>query len=96
MSRGRIKPAIGPSLIGMIVGVLFVILGITVFIPLANAAGFPASIFAIIWTVIAATITLYYGINFSVAVVLQSTILTSKRSRQAQPPRRTSTRSCAS
>jgi hypothetical protein len=52
-----------PSLIGMIVGVLFVILGLTVFIPMANAAGFPASIFAIIWTVIAAASTLYYGIN---------------------------------
>jgi hypothetical protein len=63
MSRGRIKPGSGPSLVGMIVGVLFVILGLTVFIPLTNAAGFPASIFAIIWTVIAATITLYYGMN---------------------------------
>jgi len=63
MSRGRIKPGIAPSLIGMIVGVLFVILGLAVFIPLANAAGFPASIFAIIWTVGAATGTLYYGIN---------------------------------
>jgi len=47
----------------MVVGVLFVILGLTVFIPLTNAAGFPASIFAIIWTVIAAAGTLYYGIN---------------------------------
>jgi hypothetical protein len=63
MSRGRITPGSGPSLVGMIVGVLFVILGLTVFIPLSNAAGFPASIFAIIWTVIAATITLYYGMN---------------------------------
>ena len=63
MSRGRITPGSGPSLVGMIVGVLFVILGLTVFIPLTNAAGFPASIFAIIWTVIAATITLYYGMN---------------------------------
>ena len=63
MSRGRIKPGIAPSLIGMIVGVLFVILGLTMFIPLASAAGFPASIFAIIWTVIAAASTLYYGIN---------------------------------
>lgn len=63
MSRGRIKPGMVPSLIGVIVGVLFVILGLTVFIPLTNAAGFPASIFAIIWTVIAAASTLYYGIN---------------------------------
>jgi len=63
MSRGRIKPGMVSSLIGMVVGVLFVILGLTVFIPLTNAAGFPASIFAIIWTVIAAAGTLYYGIN---------------------------------
>jgi hypothetical protein len=63
MSHGRIKPSMAPSLIGMIVGVLFVILGLTVFIPMANAVGFPASIFAIIWTVIAATSALYYGIN---------------------------------
>jgi hypothetical protein len=63
MSRGRIKPGIGPSLIGMVVGVLFVILGLTVFIPVTNTAGFPASIFAIIWTVIAAASTLYYGFN---------------------------------
>jgi hypothetical protein len=28
-----------------------------------NTAGFPASIFAIIWTVIAAASTLYYGFN---------------------------------
>ena len=63
MSRGRIKPGIGPSLIGMIVSVLFVILGLTVFIPVTNAAGFPASVFAIMWTVIAAASTLYYGIN---------------------------------
>jgi hypothetical protein len=63
MSRGRIKPGIVPSLIGIMVGVLFVILGLAVFIPVTNAAGFPASIFAIIWTVIAATSTLYYGIN---------------------------------
>ena len=48
MSRGRIKPGIAPSLIGIVVGVLFVILGLTVFIPMANTAGFPASIFATI------------------------------------------------
>jgi hypothetical protein len=30
MSHGRIKPGIGPSLIGMVVGVLFVILGLAV------------------------------------------------------------------
>ena len=63
MSRGRIKPGIAPSLIGVIVGVLFIIQGFTVFIPLTNATGFPASIFAITVQVIAAASTLYYGFN---------------------------------
>jgi hypothetical protein len=54
-----------PSLLGMMVGVLFVILGLTV--------GFPAGIFAIIWIVFAATSTPMRSTCF-VEGVLQSTI----------------------
>ena len=56
MSRTHIKPGKAPSVIGAVVGLLFVILGITIFIPLMG-------IFGAIWTGIALVITTYYIYN---------------------------------
>lgn len=55
-TRGRVKPSRPASALGMIVGLIFVVIGFTVAIPRAGA-------FGILWTVIAVFITLYHAIN---------------------------------
>jgi hypothetical protein len=55
--RGRVKPSKGASLFGMIIGILFVVLGVTMVLP-------SFGIFGIIWTLIAVGMTIMHGYNF--------------------------------
>ena len=54
--RIGVKPGRALSVLGMVVGLGFVIFGLAVAIPLAG-------IFGIFWTVIAAAITIFYAYN---------------------------------
>jgi hypothetical protein len=54
--RIGVKPGKATSVLGMVVGGLFVLLGITVIIPLFGA-------FGVLWTAVAGAITLFYAYN---------------------------------
>lgn len=54
--RGRVRPSKGSSIVGMIVGLIFVIIGITTVIPGAGP-------FGIFWTLIAVVITGSHAYN---------------------------------
>lgn len=54
--KGRVKPSKSTSIAAMVMGTLFVILGVVKFIPMMG-------LFGIIWTLGALTITILHGIN---------------------------------
>ncbi|WP_144933233.1 SHOCT domain-containing protein [Paenibacillus sp. 32O-W] len=54
--RGRVRPSKPASFLGMIVGIVFVIIGFTMVMPMGG-------IFGVLWTVIAIAITGYHGYN---------------------------------
>lgn len=54
--RGRVKPSKSSSLLGMIVGIIFVLIGVTTIIPLAGP-------FGIFWTLFALAIAGFHGYN---------------------------------
>ncbi len=56
MPRVRVKPGRSVSILGLIVGVLFVVLGVTIVMPMVGA-------FGVIWTLFALAITLYHAYN---------------------------------
>lgn len=55
-NRGRIRPSKGSSIAGMIVGVVFIIIGVTTIIPMAG-------VFGVFWTLIAVIITGAHAYN---------------------------------
>lgn len=55
--RGRVKPSKSSSLFGMIVGIIFVLIGVTSIIPVAGS-------FGIFWTLFALAIAGFHGYNF--------------------------------
>ncbi len=55
IKSGRVRPSKGQSIIGMIVGIVFVIIGIS------NISIFGA--FGVLWTLIAIAITISHGYN---------------------------------
>lgn len=55
--RGRVKPSKSSSLLGMIVGIVFVLIGVTSIIPVAGP-------FGMFWTLIALAIAGLHGYNF--------------------------------
>jgi hypothetical protein len=55
--RIRIRPGRPVSLLGMVVGLVFIGLGVAVVIPLFGP-------FGVFWTLVAAGIALYHGYNF--------------------------------
>jgi len=55
-ARGRVRPSKPVSAIGMIVGIVFIGVGILVVIPQAGG-------FGVVWTLLAVAITVYYAIN---------------------------------
>ena len=55
--RIRVKPGKATALVGMIVGVLFVVLGVVVIIPIFGP-------FGMVWTAIAGAIAVYCAYNF--------------------------------
>jgi len=55
--RGRVKPSKSSSLLGMVVGIIFVIIGLTTIVPLAG-------VFGVFWTLIALAIAGLHGYNF--------------------------------
>ncbi|WP_127585174.1 SHOCT domain-containing protein [Paenibacillus koleovorans] len=57
--RGRVKPSKGASLLGMIVGGIFVIIGITTILPM-RAFGW----FGVLWLLVAIGITIMHAVNF--------------------------------
>ncbi|WP_227397321.1 SHOCT domain-containing protein [Jeotgalibacillus aurantiacus] len=60
MNRYRVKPSKGVSLLAMVMGIAFVVIGVTVIMPTAGA-------FGAIWTAGAAGITIFHAVNvFSV------------------------------
>lgn len=54
--RGRVRPSKSSSVLGMIVGGIFVIIGVTTVIPLAGG-------FGILWTLVALGITISHAYN---------------------------------
>jgi uncharacterized membrane protein (DUF106 family) len=48
--RGRVRPSKGSSIVGMIVGVIFIFIGVSTFIPMAG-------LFGVLWTLMAVVIT---------------------------------------
>jgi hypothetical protein len=54
--RGRVRPSKGSSIVGMIGGIIFVLIGITVAIPMAG-------LFGVFWTLIAVVITGSHAYN---------------------------------
>jgi len=48
--RGRVRPSKGSSIVGMIVGVIFIFIGVTTFMPMAGLVG-------VFWTLMAVVIT---------------------------------------
>jgi len=55
--RMGIKPGKAASIVGMVIGSLFVLLGIVVIIPTFG-------VFGIVWTAVAGVIALFYAYNF--------------------------------
>jgi hypothetical protein len=55
--RIGVRPSKAASLIGMLAGGIFVVLGLTVIVPIFGA-------FGVVWTCVAALITLFYAFNF--------------------------------
>src|SRR5260370_16718591 len=55
--RVGLKPGKAASVLGMIVGGIFVLLGVTIVIPTFGA-------FGLLWTAVAAAISLFYAYNF--------------------------------
>jgi Short C-terminal domain len=55
--RVGVKPGKAASAIGMFAGCLFVVLGVTVIVPIFG-------IFGMVWTAIAAAIAVFYAYNF--------------------------------
>jgi membrane-bound ClpP family serine protease len=55
--RIGVKPSKSVSLLGMIVGAIFIVLGLTLVMPIFG-------IFGLAWTAIAGAITLYHTYNF--------------------------------
>ncbi|MFD1736969.1 SHOCT domain-containing protein [Bacillus salitolerans] len=51
----RVKPSKSSSVLGMVIGIIFVCIGVFQFISVG--------IFGIIWTLVAATITIYHAVN---------------------------------
>ncbi|WP_166805856.1 SHOCT domain-containing protein [Jeotgalibacillus sp. R-1-5s-1] len=56
MNRYRVKPSKGISLLAMVMGIAFVVIGVTVIMPTAGA-------FGAIWTAGAAGITIFHAVN---------------------------------
>lgn len=56
MRRGRVKPSKSSSAMGMVVGVVFVGLGVIIIIPMFG-------LFGIVWTLVALGITLTHAMN---------------------------------
>lgn len=54
--RGRVRPSKGSSIVGMIGGIIFIIIGITTAIPMAG-------LFGVFWTLIAIIITGSHAYN---------------------------------
>lgn len=54
--RIKVRPGKPGSAAGMVVGIIFVILGLTVVIPMAGA-------FGVLWTLVALVITILNGVN---------------------------------
>lgn len=54
--RGRVRPSKGASIVGMIVGLIFVFIGITIAIP-------SVGLFGVFWTLIAVFITASHAYN---------------------------------
>jgi hypothetical protein len=55
--RIGVKPGKAASLLGMVVGALFVLLGLAVIVPTFGA-------FGLLWTAVAGAMTLFYAYNF--------------------------------
>lgn len=54
--RGRVRPSKGSSIVGMIVGIIFIIIGLTTAIPMGG-------LFGVFWTLIAVVITCSHAYN---------------------------------
>jgi len=69
MTRYRIKPSKPASALGMVVGIVFIGLGLFMAIPLFGA-------FGVLWTLVAAGITVFHAVNvFSQAGVADREII---------------------
>jgi hypothetical protein len=60
----RVRPGKPVSLVGMVVGGIFVLLGAFVLVPLFGSFGWFMGAFAIFWTLVAAAIAGYHAVNF--------------------------------
>lgn len=56
LGRGRVRPGRAVSLLVMLVGAAFVVIGLTVIVP-------NAGVFGVLWTLVAAGITAYHAYN---------------------------------
>lgn len=54
--RGRVRPSKGASIVGMIGGIIFILIGITTVIPMAG-------LFGVFWTLVAVVITCSHAYN---------------------------------
>ncbi|MEE6449995.1 SHOCT domain-containing protein [Gottfriedia acidiceleris] len=57
MRKIRVKPSKGQSFLGLLIGIIFIVLGFTIVIP-------KAGLFGLLWTGIALMITIINGYNF--------------------------------
>jgi hypothetical protein len=78
-NRGRVRPSKSASLIGMIGGAVFVIIGITALIPMAG-------MFGIVWTLMAAVITGAHAYNFFSKRGIASWEMDIETHNESQPP----------
>ncbi len=56
LGRGRVRPSKPVSLVVMVIGIVFVGLGVFVFIP-------EAGVFGVLWTLFAGAVTAYHAVN---------------------------------
>jgi hypothetical protein len=56
LKKGRVRPSKGSSVVAMIIGLVFIMIGITTVIPVSGP-------FGVFWTLIAGAITIGHGLN---------------------------------